>query len=231
MKTNDQMLEEQIQYYRERATEYDEWFLRQGRYFLGEEHKQGWLNEIEVVEKALMESEPSGHILELACGTGLWTKILNPLSNELTAIDASPEAIDICKKRIQDDSVNFYIHNIFDWKPLKLYDFIFFGFWLSHVPSELFDSFWELVKTSLKPNGKIFFVDSLFSQKSNAVNHRPVDHSGIVERKLNNGQTYNIVKIFHEPTDLYNRLTAFDLSGFVRKSSQYFLYGCLSNKT
>lgn len=34
------ILQEQIQYYRDRASEYDEWFFRQGRYDRGEAHRQ-----------------------------------------------------------------------------------------------------------------------------------------------------------------------------------------------
>jgi hypothetical protein len=37
MKNN--ILQEQIQYYRDRAAEYDEWFFRQDRYDRGGEHR------------------------------------------------------------------------------------------------------------------------------------------------------------------------------------------------
>jgi hypothetical protein len=36
------MLQEQDQYYHERASEYDEWFFRQGCYDRGEENRQQW---------------------------------------------------------------------------------------------------------------------------------------------------------------------------------------------
>jgi demethylmenaquinone methyltransferase/2-methoxy-6-polyprenyl-1,4-benzoquinol methylase len=34
---------------------------------------------------------PSGHILELACGTGNWTRRLAPMASSLTALDGAPE--------------------------------------------------------------------------------------------------------------------------------------------
>ena len=70
------ILQQQMQYYRARAGEYDEWFFRQGRYDRGEEHRKAWFDEVARVESALDEAEPAGRILELACGTGLWTRHL-----------------------------------------------------------------------------------------------------------------------------------------------------------
>ena len=87
------ILQEQIQYYRERASEYDEWFFRQGRYDRGKENCQQWFSEVSEVEIALQSAAPSGNILELACGKGLWTQHLAPVATHLTAVDASPEAI------------------------------------------------------------------------------------------------------------------------------------------
>ena len=39
-------LQEQVDYYRARASEYDEWFYRIGRYDRGSEINQRWFNEV-----------------------------------------------------------------------------------------------------------------------------------------------------------------------------------------
>ena len=49
----DDLLRQQIEYYRERASEYDEWFLRQGRYDRGPERNAQWFAEIGEVSCAL----------------------------------------------------------------------------------------------------------------------------------------------------------------------------------
>ena len=69
--TENTNLKEQIDYYKNRAEEYDEWFYREGRYFLGEQHKNQWFSEVKIVESALIDSKPHGNVLELACGTGI----------------------------------------------------------------------------------------------------------------------------------------------------------------
>src|SRR5436189_6169833 len=89
------ILDEQIAYYRARASEYDEWFLRQGRYDRGAEHSRLWFDEVATVEAALGEAAPSGDILELACGTGLWTRHLAAKAEHVTAVAASAEVIAI----------------------------------------------------------------------------------------------------------------------------------------
>jgi hypothetical protein len=66
-----EILQEQVQYYCERASEYDEWFFRQGRYYRGENHRQQWFSEVTEVEEALRATTPSGDILELAYGLSI----------------------------------------------------------------------------------------------------------------------------------------------------------------
>ncbi|MFC1819865.1 class I SAM-dependent methyltransferase [Thermodesulfobacteriota bacterium] len=225
---NPDILEEQIQYYKARANEYDEWFFRQGRYYQGEDHKQEWFSEIAVMESALNDSLPKGHILELACGTGLWSEKLAPYADKLTVVDSSSETMALCQKRVKAYPVEYIQEDIFRFVPQQQYDFLFFGFWLSHVPSEHFDDFWNRVRSSLKPDGKVFFVDSLFNPESSGKGQKPLNHSGIAERKLNDGREYRVIKIFYEPESLYEKLTTLGWSGFVRASGRFFLFGCLS---
>ena len=222
---NVDILREQIDYYRKRASEYDEWFFRQGRYDRGEVHRQQWFSEISEVEVNLRAAEPSSDILELACGTGLWTQRLAPLATNLTAVDASKEVIALNQKRVGSDSVEYVVADLFNWVPSQQFDFVFFGFWLSHVPMEQFTTFWQMVRKALKPNGRVFFVDSLFNQESTARNHIALNQQGYSERKLNDGRSYRVVKIFYEPTELEKSLQSLGWSGSVHSTTNYFFHG------
>jgi len=60
IESHDKFLQEQIEYYRARANEYDEWFFRQGRYDRGPELNQRWFSEIELLRQALDKFKPAG---------------------------------------------------------------------------------------------------------------------------------------------------------------------------
>jgi demethylmenaquinone methyltransferase/2-methoxy-6-polyprenyl-1,4-benzoquinol methylase len=228
MTTDDRpLLDEQIAYYRARAEEYDEWFFRRGRYDRGEGQRRAWFAEVAEIEAALRHAGPDGHILELACGTGLWTRHLVDRAASVTAIDASPEVLRVNVERVRSPRVEYVQADLFQWRPAKLYDFIFFGFWLSHVPEHRFEDFWRMVRSALRDGGQAFFVDNLFGQEQTATNHKEIDRHGVVERKLNDGRAFNIVKIFYDPALLERRLRALGWTGYVRSTGRFFLYGCV----
>ena len=71
--------EKQIAFYRARAPEYDQSLATR--------------NQLEIVKQSLRAVGPFADVVELACGTGIWTKELERISRAVTAIDASPESI------------------------------------------------------------------------------------------------------------------------------------------
>lgn len=227
MANSEKLVKDQIEYYRARAAEYDEWFYRTGRYDRGEAHRQQWNAEVEIVRSALLAAEPRGKVLELACGTGLWTELLITNADALVAVDASPEMLEICKGRVGDKRLHCVEADIFNWKPNERFDFVFFSFWLSHVPQERFADFWIVVESRLAPGGKVFFLDSLFTQDSTARDHDALRHSGTASRKINDGREYEIVKVFYEPHKLQEDLEQRGWRGRVLTTPQFFLYACL----
>lgn len=219
------ILQEQIAYYRARAGEYDEWFYRTGRYDHGEELNQFWFNEVAVVKNALHQVKPVTNILELACGTGIWTQELLRIGQKITAIDASIEVIEINRSKLGALNVDYRQLDLFSWEPDEEYDFVFFSFWLSHVPPTLLDSFLTKVYNSVRPEGQFFIVDSRFSPTSTAKNHTLQDDEKIYKkRKLNDGQEFNVIKIFYQPDALQKKLTEVGFRAEVRETENYFIY-------
>lgn len=225
------MLVEQQRYYRARAPEYDAWWERRGRYDRGAGANGRWFAEAAALERELERFAPSGHVLELACGTGLWTRLLVRHAERVTAVDGAEEMLALNRERLSCEAQGAdveYIHaDLFTWRPPPAsYDVCFFAFWLSHVPETRFVQFWELVASALRPGGRVFFIDSDRSESSTASDHRlPDRHEETMHRRLDDGREFLIVKRFYDPRQLERRLAELGFVIKVRRMGEFFLCG------
>jgi len=188
-----ELVDEQKAYYDARAGEYDEWWFRTGRYALDPEARRRWMADVAETEAALREFGPAGEVLELACGTGLWTHHLARLGGRVTAVDASAAMIARNRARV-GGGVTYVEADLFAWTPpAHRFDVCFFGYWLSHVPDDRLAAFWAMVATALRPGGRVFLVDS---------QHPEPLPGHVQERVLNDGRRFTVVKRFWQPAEL-----------------------------
>jgi demethylmenaquinone methyltransferase/2-methoxy-6-polyprenyl-1,4-benzoquinol methylase len=220
------LLGEQVEYYRARAPEYEQWFRRQGRYSRGPEANARWFAEFAVARDRLREFDARGDVLEIACGTGQTTSILAESATRLTALDAAPEMIDEARRRPELGAVDFVQQDVFEWKPPRSFDSVVFTFWLSHVPAERFEPFWRVVGDVLAPGGRVFFADSLYAPWATAIDHElEGPDAGSVTRRLNDGREFRIVKRFFDPSGLGSELRAIGWNIEVRATGELLLTG------
>jgi demethylmenaquinone methyltransferase/2-methoxy-6-polyprenyl-1,4-benzoquinol methylase len=234
LSTHDHLLQEQIDYYRARAGEYDEWFYRKGRYNRGDAENAAWFDDVAEAAGALAALGPIQSALELAAGTGLWTQRLAQQCATVTAVDASPEVIAINQGRVTPGTnVNYLQQDLFSWRPTERYDLVFFSFWLSHVPPERFAAFWEMVRGSLSLGGRAFLIDSLYTDRSTARDHTLAGPEATsMLRRLNDGREYHIVKVFYDPQVLETRLATLGWQASMHASANgLVLYGSATSTT
>jgi len=181
------LIGEQIAYYRARAPEYE----------------RGIYPAPSSLMRRVIDAVPAGgDVLELACGTGVWTQLLAPRSRTLTAVDAAPEMIELARPRAP--GATFVVADILGWRPPRRHDVVFFGFWLSHVPESRFADFWTLVADCLVDGGRVVFVDE---HVANADKERWLA-DGVVERTLSDGSTHRVVKRYIDPPRVVSLLSA-----------------------
>jgi SAM-dependent methyltransferase len=216
-----ELLAGQRRYYAARAHEYDDWWFRRGRYSFGPGEQARWDEDVGELEAALAGFQPDGDVLELAAGTGLWTRHLARTAARLVAVDASEETLAINRARV-DGEVEYIVADLFAWEPEERFDLVFFSFWLSHVPQARFEQFWRLVRAALRPGGRVFLIDS------GAPDPAQRDPGGEERqtRRLSDGREFTIVKRYWDPRELAERLRdlGFDLD-LRLTGNELFLYG------
>ncbi|WP_433290957.1 alpha/beta hydrolase fold domain-containing protein [Pseudonocardia sp. CA-142604] len=223
----DDIVADQIGYYRARTDEYDEWWFRRNRYDQGVERNAAWFREVADAEATLVAAGPRGNALEIACGTGLWTRHLAPRVEQLLALDAAEEPMAIARARVNAPNVTYLEADIFSWRPSERYDFIFFGFWISHIPRAQWLGFWKMLADALAPGGSIFFIDNSLHPDGgiSTSDHRQSGADEIETRVMNDGRRYTVVKNFFVPHELEAELAALGWRGWVRESPEFFIYG------
>jgi ubiquinone/menaquinone biosynthesis C-methylase UbiE len=99
------------------------------------------------------------NFLDFGCGTGyITTKLMKVIGHDeysITGIDLSPNMIEICKRRIKDNRVDFFNTDgikFLETSPDKTYDGVFCTWALEYVPQE---PFFTHIHRSLKDGGQL----------------------------------------------------------------------------
>lgn len=223
------VLTQQVDYYRARAPEYDDWFLRRGRYDRGEVATQRWFNQVEEVRELLRRLPLDGkNVLELAPGSGLWTEELCPRVAHLTAVDASREMIALNRQRLGGLSRNVtYIEaDLFEWQPDQQFDAVIFCFWISHIPVNRLEAFLAKVAAMLTTGGTVFFVDSRREPTSTSGDHvLPLVGEQVMVRRLDDGREFTIIKNFWDAAALMEKCQMAGLNVRIHETADYFQVG------
>jgi len=217
--------DEMVAYYEARAGEYDDWYLRRGRYERGAIHDAAWNAELDMAGRWLDDLPMSGEIVELAAGTGWWSPLLAS-KGELSMYDAASAPLDRARDRLVAHRLRAHLHVRDAWaEPDRAVDALFAGFWLSHVEQARLGDFLALARRWLKPGGRFGFIDSLPDPASGAADHLAPTHDRAT-RRLDDGRTFEIVKVIYAPDELEAALNA---AGFLETSvtttGRFFITG------
>ncbi len=213
-------------YYAARAGEYDDWYLRTGRYTRGPVHDLAWHAELDQATLWLDGLPIQGEIVELAAGTGWWSALLAG-KGVLSIYDANEAPLDRARARLVAHGLRAHIHVRDAWaEPDRAVDALFCGFWLSHVPRARLAEFLGIARRWLKPGGTFAFIDSRPDPQSGAVD-QPVSAGDEVSlRRLADGREFRVVKVYWQPAEL---AAALQVAGFgtaeVSTTARFFLLG------
>ena len=113
-------------YYAARAEEYDKVYEKPERQA-----------DLRLIERWLPAVLSGKTVLEIACGTGYWTRFIAPVAMSVVAIDSAQETLRIARERVPAGNVRFEVADAYALAPHRGgFDAAFAGFWFSHVPLE-----------------------------------------------------------------------------------------------
>jgi demethylmenaquinone methyltransferase/2-methoxy-6-polyprenyl-1,4-benzoquinol methylase len=198
---------EMVAYYEARAGEYDDWYLRRGRYAHGPIHDAAWNAELDAAGRWLDALPIHGEIVELAAGTGWWSPLLAS-KGELWLYDAAEAPLERARERLLAHGLRAHIHLRDAWaEPDRAVDAVVLGFWLSHVDRDRTTAFLELARRWFKSGGTLAIIDSLADPQSGADDHPPVIDDRAT-RRVADGREFTIVKAHRDPAELAAALSA-----------------------
>ncbi|MFX0027174.1 MAG: methyltransferase domain-containing protein [Candidatus Hermodarchaeota archaeon] len=185
-------------YYADRAYEYNKTYLRPER--------QKDIKKLHKLLKKLL----SGHrVLEIACGTGYWTKTIAPVSKFITAVDINEEVLQIAKNRgMQSEKVIFIQDDVFLLNKIQNnFSAGFAGFWWSHILKSKLKSFLALFHSKLQPDALVIFFDNRRVEgSSTSISRIDIGGNTYQLRKLEDGREYEILKNFPTKKEILETL-------------------------
>ncbi len=201
-------------YYRERAESYEEIYYRE---------QPDRRKEIDDEVIRLRHLVAGKSVLELACGTGYWTKVMSESAKSIVASDLSAEMLEIANRKPLGCPVEFVAADMFAhaW-PKTSFDIVAVGFWFSHQPRQEYKQFFDLITAPLKPGGTIWLIDN--NPPAEGTNHEHIrsdDNDNNVKRRyLKVGRHFTFLKNYFA----YSELSELFSPRFALKRLTYGIY-------
>ena len=175
-------------YYARRASEYEAIYAKPERQA-----------DLAAMTSRVVESFRGRRVIEIACGTGWWSRHIASVATSLDAFDINEETLAIARtKPVPEGSARFAVGDAYaPPMPSRPYDAAFAGFWWSHVMKRDLPRFLEGLHRVLAPGATVVFLDNRYVEGSSTPVSR-VDANGDSwqTRKLGDGSTHDVLKNF-----------------------------------
>jgi ubiquinone/menaquinone biosynthesis C-methylase UbiE len=175
-------------YYDRRAAEYDDWLHGIGLY--ADRDRPGWAEELEALRVAL-EALPPVRTLDIACGSGFFTRYL---PGEVVALDQSERMIEVARER--GAAVDYVVADATRLPfPAGSFERAFTGHFYGHLEAGEREPF---VAEARRVANELVVLDSAW--------HEGVEHEEWQQRTLNDGSRWQVYKRYFEPEQLLAEL-------------------------
>jgi RimJ/RimL family protein N-acetyltransferase/SAM-dependent methyltransferase len=223
--SDDELLRSQMTYYNDQAHVYEDQWFRRGAHDGGAEDNSRWFEETAVVEAMVADLDASGDVLDVAAGSGVWTRLLAPRARRVVAVDASPRMLAQNRSHYGEPHVEYVQADVFSWDIHDRFDLIVMGFFVSHVPPARFDGLWARLRTWLRPSGCVWLVDERWQPGFPRAAGRSLGGPSHAHRRWLGGRYYTIIKLFYTPEEITANLDALGWDADIRGTGERFYAG------
>lgn len=184
------------EYYSKRAEEYDEIYHRTDKIRLKE---QNFLAEY------IAQVFKDKFVLELACGTGFWTRYLLKSARKILATDYSNDMLEIANHRLAKNS-NIILLKADAYNPpisFPRYNAAMANFWFSHIPKKRIQEFLTTLHSRLSKNSVVVFIDGVYIEGLGGELILKDKHKDSFKRRtLRSGEQFDILKNYYSEEGL-----------------------------
>mgnify|MGYP001820581618 FL=1 len=141
--------------------DWEDWYLRRGRYARGPIHDGPWTMELDEVTRWVDGLSLGGTLVELGAGMGWWTGLLAE-KGELWVYDSDGASLDAARTRLMAHGMLAHLHERDPLaRPDKTVDVVFAAYLLGATSSdEALDSRLATITDWLVPGGSFVFVEA-----------------------------------------------------------------------
>lgn len=185
-----------IEYYSKRAEEYDEIYYRPDKVRLKEQ---------KFIADNIIQIFKGSYVLELACGTGFWTKYLIKSAEKVLATDYSTNMLEIAAGRLSKN-YNVIFMQSDAYSPPYCYpkfNAAMANFWFSHIPKIKIKRFLTTLHSRLAKNSVVLFVDGVYVEGlGGKLLEKNKKGDTFKRRNLNSGEQFDILKNYYAEKEL-----------------------------
>lgn len=184
---------DQIQYYFERAKEYERIYQKPER--------QEDLKKLRIILNDIFIAKS---VFEIACGTGYWTQYISETAKSIFATDINETVIEIAQSKKYQTPITFEKMDIFNLTNAnEKFDSGFGGFIWSHIPKQKLEVFLSGFISNISPGGLVVFIDNRYVEGSNTPIDSKDEYGNTYQiRMLSNGSQHKVMKNFPADTEI-----------------------------
>lgn len=184
------------EYYSKRAQEYDEIYKRSDKIRLKEQ---------KFLAEYITQTFKGKFVLELACGTGFWTKHLLRSAQKILATDYSINMLEIASSRFAKNSNIMFLQADAYNPPNSIPKFngAVANFWFSHIPRKKIKKFLNTLHSRLTKNSVILIADGIYIEGLGGELLLKDKHKDTFKkRSLASGEQFDILKNYYAEEEL-----------------------------